>query len=239
MGKGLEMIKLFRSRVGRAAALTGLAAMLAACGNAPDSGFAAKDALTLAKALVTPRTKAQGGIAVVDIPAQTLADWPEPLITAAVEKTASSSALGRIARNGQDETYATAQSNNITLRQGVVVSTRGLGDDLMASAPPSRATIAAGRGGYARSWQWLDGLDQMVTVTKTCTLSQTGSETIAMSGRSYATRIIAETCDGPGGRVDNLYWVDPQGVLRRSRQWLGQEGGYLLLFDPNPRNFRG
>lgn len=223
----------------RAGLAFGLALMLAACGNAPDTGFGAKDTLALARAAVAPRAKAPagGGIAVIDIPAQTLAEWPEPLIVAAIEKTGTSSALGRIAQNGADETYATATANHLTLRQGVVVSTRGLGVDLMSSAPPARATIAAGRGSHTRSWQMLGDLDQTLSVTMTCTLAQTGQETVVLSGRSYATRIVSETCTSADGRVDNLYWVDAQGVLRRSRQWLGQDAGYVLLFDPNPRKF--
>lgn len=232
------MINLFRSLPRRAGAVLGLAALLAGCGNAPDTGFGSEDTLALARALVTPRAGAAGGgIAIIDIPAETLAGWPEPLISAAIEKTGSSSALGRIARNGPYETYATAQSNHLILREGVVVSSRGLGVDLMSSAPPTRAAIAAGRGGHTRSWQMLDGLDQIVSVTMSCTLAQTGAETVTLSGRSYPTRIVSETCTGDGGKVDNMYWVDPQGVLRRSRQWLGQDAGYVLLFDPNPRRF--
>lgn len=232
------MINLVRSLPRRAAMVLGVAAVLAGCGTAPDTGFGTKETLALAKAAVTTRAKpAASGIAVIDIPAQTLAEWPEPLIVAASEVTGASSALGRIARNGGDETYSSADANHVTLRQGMVVSTRGLGVDLMASSPPTRAAIAAGRGTHTRSWQVLNGLDQIETVTMSCTLGQTGQETITLSGRSHATRVIAETCTGAAGRVDNIYWVDPQGVLRRSRQWLGQDAGYLLLFDPNPRKF--
>lgn len=232
------MIKLSPSLPRRLAVVLGLAAMLAGCGNTPDTGFGGKETLALAKALVPAGKKpAAGGIAIIDIPAQTLAEWPEPLIVVAVENTRSSAALGRIARNGPYETYSAAEPNHITLREGVVVATRGLGVDLMSSAPPARATIATGRGSYSRNWQMLDGLDQIRTVTMSCTLAQTGAETIVMSGRSYKTRIVSESCTGDGGKVDNLYWVDPQGVLRRSRQWLGQDAGYMLLFDPNSRKF--
>jgi hypothetical protein len=52
VGKGLEMINLNRSLPRRLAVVLGLAALLAGCGNAPDSGFGGKETLALAKALV-------------------------------------------------------------------------------------------------------------------------------------------------------------------------------------------
>lgn len=223
----------------RAALALGLVVALAACGNAPDTGVSGKQVLAMAGSLVKPAGgKGTGPVVALDIPAEALASWPEPLISAAVEDTRSTAALGRIARNGADETYASHTGNHLTLRQGVVVATRGLGADLMSSAPPTRATLAAGRGSYSRSWQWLDGLDQTVSVTMTCTLAVSGQETVVFSGKAHATRVVAETCTGAdGARVDNRYWIDRAGVLRKSRQWLGQDAGYLLLFDPNPRNF--
>jgi hypothetical protein len=225
--------------LGRAALALGLLVTLAACGNAPDTGFGGKQVLALAGNLVKPAARnATGPVVAMDIPAEALASWPEPLISAAVEDTRSAAVLGRIARNGANETYASHTGNHLTLRQGVVVATRGLGADLMSSAPPTRATLAAGRGSHSRSWQWLDGLDQTVSVTMTCTLAVSGQETVVFSGKARATRVVAETCTGAdGARVENRYWFDTAGVLRKSRQWLGQDGGYLLLFDPNPRNF--
>lgn len=224
---------------GRAALALGLLVALAGCGNAPGAGFSGKQALALAGSLVNPGArKATGPVAAIDIPAETLASWPEPLISAVVEDTRTAAALGRIARNGPHETYGSHTGNHLTLRQGVLVATRGLGADLMSSAPPTRAALAAGRGSHSRSWQWLDGLDQTVSVTMTCTLAVAGQETVQLSGRTYPTRVVAETCTGAdGAQVNNRYWVDGAGVLRKSRQWLGQNAGYLLLFDPNPRNF--
>jgi hypothetical protein len=223
----------------RAAMALALAALVAGCGNAPDTGFGGKQVLALAGSLVKPGTrKATGPVVAMDIPAEALASWPEPLISAAVEDTRSAAVLGRIARNGANETYASHTGNHVTLRQGVVVATRGLGADLMSSAPPTRAALAAGQGSYSRSWQWLDGLDQTVSVTMTCTLAVSGQETVVFAGKAQATRVVAETCTGAdGARVENRYWIDRAGILRKSRQWLGQDAGYLLLFDPNPRNF--
>ena len=222
-----------------AAALMLLSAGLAGCGNGPDTGFAGGDLLKMAGGALKPAPRAgTGGVAVIDIPAETLASWPEPLISAAVENTRTSAALGRIARNGADETYASHTGNQITLRGGLVVATRGLGADLMSAAVPSRAAIASGRGTHTRAWQWLDGLDQVVSVTMTCTLGTGPGDTVVLSGRSWPTRLVTEACTGPGGaQAVNLYWVDQGGVARRSRQWLGQDAGYLLLFDPNPRKF--
>ena len=226
--------------LGRMALALGLVAGLAGCGNAPDGGFGRQQALSLLGTLVKPGAarKPGGPVVVPDIPAETLASWPEPLIVALVEANRSSSALGRIARNGANETYASHTGNHVTLREGVVVATRGLGADLMSSAPASRAMLAAGQGTHSRSWQWLDGLDQTVSVSLSCSLSVTGQETVVLSGKAHPTRIVSETCTGTDGlQVVNQYWFDRGGVARKSRQWLGQDAGYLLLFDPNPRKF--
>lgn len=218
------------------AALVALALVVAGCGNAPDTGFGFRDTLALTRAALLPKDN-KAAVVITDIPAETLASWPEPLIVATIENTRTSAALGRIARNGANETYASHTGNHLTLNEGVVVATRGLGIDLMSAAAPARSTIAGRKGAYARSWQWLDGLDATVSVTMDCTLHETGRETVTLSGKSYPVRIVAERCSGPSGSVENTYWVDAGGVLRKSRQWLGQDAGHVLLFDPNPRHF--
>ena len=121
-------------------------------------------------------------------------------------------------QNADVTTWASAHYESISLRQGMLIATRGFGQDLMSSAGPSVAQIAAGHGTTQRRYLYLDGADQTATLDFSCDLWSEGNTSITILARSYATRKVVETCVGPTGAFRNEFWFDHGTNLRQSRQ---------------------
>jgi len=160
-----------------------------------------------------------------------LAGLPGPLLAAHLEDADAWATLSPIADNRGTVTFATPDQITVALKDGVLVATRGLAGDLIAS--DSAAAIEAIRKGrrarYSRSLSWLNGEDQTVTVTYSCSLEPGAAEKVEIVERIHDTRLLRETCrsDADGG-FSNSYYAG-QGVIWTSRQWIGPDAGYLNL----------
>ena len=123
-------------------------------------------------------------------------------------------------QNADVQTWSSTSYTTISLREGLVVATRGLGPDIMSATVPPLATLSAARGQYQRSYYYLDGADQRQVLTYDCTLSAGGSQTISVLGKDFFTRVVIESCAGGAGSLTNQYWFDPTAGLRQSQQFL-------------------
>lgn len=158
---------------------------------------------------------------------------PLPLLVAEMERIRSNAVLAQIGANRGVRTFSTADGVTLALDSGMLVATRGLAGDLMSAAAPPAARIAAGSGGHARSLWFLGDLDRSDRQDFACTLQSAGSETIAIVGRSHATRVVDEHCSGESASFTNRFWLDSGGRIRQSRQWAGETVGFLKLSDPS------
>ncbi len=128
--------------------------------------------------------------------------------------------FGKLGQNGDVVTWATPDHLSVSLRDGMVVATRGLGPDIMSSSGPTTAQVARGHGQTQRSYTYLDTADQSLRYDFTCQLSLAGTETITLIGKPYKTRRIDESCHGSHGDFTNIYWFDTAAKLRQSSQLL-------------------
>lgn len=142
----------------------------------------------------------------------------QPIYVVEVPHLAYLDLMAPYGENGDVVTWASTQYQSIAVRQGMILATRGFGDDLMSSAGPSVAQIAAGQGDTQRQYFFLDGADQGVQQIFTCNLASAGPQSIVILSRPYATRKIVETCSGSTGQFQNEFWFDNGTNLRQSRQ---------------------
>lgn len=118
----------------------------------------------------------------------------------------------------------------VSLRNGVLISTRGLGGDLLSSAVQVTGSRPGPSGGGAHR-QMIRDLDYRETALElACDLVDLGPETLEIVGHRHPTRHLQQRCQGGGGRVVNDYWVEPRaGIVWKSRQWAGPHVGYLSM----------
>ena len=147
------------------------------------------------------------------------------LLFAAVNEDLASTFV-RAARNSEMITWMSDEGDSLTLRDGVVIATRGLGDDLMgATSGQVYQGLVSGGGRTVRIHDYLDGEDQIVRREYACELATLRSETIEIYERNHQTRLISETCTGDSGGFRNLYWIDAAGMIWQSRQWISARVG--------------
>lgn len=119
---------------------------------------------------------------------------------------------------------------SLSLRNGLLIATRGLGDDLLSAQVPAADGVVGPVGSSERRYQ-IRGFDnQAYAVTFGCSLQDLGPAPIEVVEITYPTRHLQEHCDSPSGQVVNDYWVDSRsGQIWQSRQWAGPTLGYLRI----------
>jgi len=135
--------------------------------------------------------------------------------------------LSLAATNGTKATWFTSDGLSFTFDRGVLVGTRGLGADVLGSDVDGAVAAMRRGGNYARTLDFLDGLDQIERRVYQCVSVRTGEETITIFERSYRTAVVEETCTGETEAFKNTYWRDSAGTIWQSRQWISPTAGFL------------
>jgi hypothetical protein len=147
-----------------------------------------------------------------------------------VEATGIVAYLGVQGVRGDVVTWATTSRENIALRGGVLIQTRGLGADLMSAAVPDLGQLLTGTT-VERRFFHLRGDEATIETAVTCTPRVVGRETVEIVGLAYDTARIDEDCANDTVAFTNSFWIDGAGNLRKSRQWAGEVLGALVISD--------
>jgi hypothetical protein len=137
----------------------------------------------------------------------------------------------RIEQNQGYETFGSSDRRSVTMRNGVLTATRGLGGDLMSSdlsgVMPLITARKQGRG--ARVMRFLDGEDQTVEIRFDCTVTPGQSIPVKAGQLDTTARQVTERCTAGDRTITNTYLVDNHGRSFSAKQWAGVTNGYLLF----------
>ncbi len=201
---------------------------LTGCGNDPESFASAR----LVQSLVTERgASGSGAQAPVTLTREILSQILTPVMLVRINTRGQQALIGKRETNGDVETWSTVDGVNVSLQNGVVVATRGLGADLMAASGPSAERLLVDGASHIRIHTTLDGLDQPIKRRFACTISSLGQQTIDVVEVSYRVTHVVEVCESEGTSVRNDYWIDSARKMRKVRQWIGQEIGHIEIED--------
>ncbi|TNF19055.1 MAG: hypothetical protein EP318_16455 [Rhodobacteraceae bacterium] len=153
----------------------------------------------------------------------------EPLLLAEIKQLGTAAGVTPLAQNGDVVTWQTGDRVTLSFRDGVLVGSRGLGQDLISADVGN--TLVALRGGaagyYPKFHSYLDGEHQTQFRSFQCRITARAPETIEIFERRHATTRIEETCHSPGLEVVNRFWQGG-GIMWKSQQWVSPFVGYLL-----------
>lgn len=130
-------------------------------------------------------------------------------------------------QNRGTTTWLSPDGISISLTEGFITATRGLGGDIMATDSAGSRSGFAGVGPYSKVYEYLDGRDQIVTDRFSCEMQVERRETITIYDRSYNTTVFEEFCESAEFLIRNVYWRDQNGTIWQSRQWISADVGYL------------
>lgn len=135
---------------------------------------------------------------------------------------------------GRITVWRTEDDVTVSVRNGVVIATRGLGGDILSSAVQVSGD-APGPSGSGERIQMIRGLDNKEQrLVLSCELVDLGPDPVTIVELTYPTRHLQERCEGGvsvgGGEIVNDYWVESaRGMVWQSRQWAGPHIGYMRL----------
>ena len=133
-----------------------------------------------------------------------------------------------IQANGPEHTFRLRSGPTAAFDEGILVATRGFGDDLMTMG--SRGVLSvlrAGGGEIERAMETLDAQDQVRTERFACTITPAGSEEVDLGLRRATLSRLDETCRSPALVFQNIYWLDAAGTVTASRQYVSTSVAYL------------
>jgi len=137
--------------------------------------------------------------------------------------------LTKVAQTGGAITWISPGKVTMSFEDGILVSTRGLGDDLMGADPVGvRAALNAGGGTATRRQSFLSSEDQIFTREMTCTVTREGPEVLQTIGGARDTVKFFENCKGPLLEFRNTYWM-AGGAIIRSRQAVSAGEGFIQI----------
>jgi len=130
-------------------------------------------------------------------------------------------------RNGGKETWFSSDGLSVSLENGLLIGTRGFGDDLMgADITAAQESLNEG-GSHIRTFDFLNGLGQIERLSLQCTTVQARRDQLTILERTFDTAVLEETCEGAGHNIKNTYWQGHSGVIWQSRQWVSEGVGYI------------
>ena len=152
---------------------------------------------------------------------------PADLLRVSLIDFGTTSVLVKTGENAGKVTWFSQDQLSFTFKDGLLIGTRGLPDDLMGSDIDAAIASLDGGGNHLRMLDFLNDLDQIQRVEFTCTTTLEGTETLTIFEQTYETVILEELCNSEIGAFKNTYWRDAGGVIWQSRQFISVDGGYL------------
>jgi hypothetical protein len=211
----------------RVAAVVAALAVLAACGN--DKGSANPVAAAVGQMAKAALPKGKKGTAPAQAAAPVgraeLAAAGQPILRIRSKALGQDAFLTIVDTKGDVVTWTAQGQANFSLRDGVLIQTRGILFDLMSAQAPSLAQLTGGES-YQRIYFFLGPDDAGTRRTYDCTTATVGRETIEVVGKSHDTLHVTETCTRPNGKLTNDFWIEGN-MIRKSRQWASNGVTYL------------
>jgi hypothetical protein len=204
------------------------ALLLSACGNdiEPTSNGALLKSLSS-----SGMARIRGGSAPEPMTRARLAEVVTPVMLMTIERTGVEALFAEIETSRGVETWSSVDDITISLRNGVIVATRGFGADLMAANVPAVSLASGGGQGHTRQHSTLNGEDQPVQTDFTCRFSQDGVKAVDIVQISYSLTHVVETCAAGDLSFQNDFWLGSDQKIRKSRQWISPEVGFITIED--------
>ncbi|WP_415922315.1 YjbF family lipoprotein [Tateyamaria sp. SN6-1] len=135
------------------------------------------------------------------------------------------------AQLGPIDLWTTADGSQLSLRSGVILATRGVGDDVTSSDKSGSIGFVTSKraGTWPMSLYIQTSAEGVVRHDFTCTGQNNGKRTLEIVELTYPVDFLTENCSGRNGQsFQNEYYVDTRdGTVWQTKQWAGEKIGYM------------
>ncbi len=133
---------------------------------------------------------------------------------------------------GVGQTWLAADGATITLERGILMASRGMGDDVMGSNSlmPSWYEVNKNIKIYSREISHITGNNKIYKRVFKCRLQKINKkEIIEIWGVDFFVTKFQENCDYNGFEIENVFYLDKQKIVRKSSQYHSDTIGYITL----------
>ena len=132
---------------------------------------------------------------------------------------------------GVGETWLGADGATITMDQGILKASRGMGDDLMGSnsSMPRWSQLKQKTKPYKRELVYITGNNKLFARNFDCKLRrEEKKEVVKIWKVEFRVTKFEETCNHKSLEIKNTYYLDHQDIVRKSFQYHGNKIGYII-----------
>ena len=133
--------------------------------------------------------------------------------------------------SGKTETWLDRDGATVTLRNGVLKATRGLGNDIMGGETnmPDWSLIS-NKQKYRRTMSYLEKDNQIIVYHYDCSIEAVeGDQNIEIFQEIFITKLYVESCAFKDKDFKNKFFVDKNYLVRKSLQYHSDKVGYLII----------
>lgn len=201
---------------------------LAACSSGGADPSSGPSALDIVRGQIA-NLRGTAAASQVTLSAAQLRAFPQDLLVVRLPLVEASAGLVQQAVNRDTVTWVTPDGLTVILRAGQVIGTAGFGNDL-ASADLDDPRDGTGR--TVRDYFYLGGDEQIARRRFLCDVTSAGRQPVVVAGVQFDTTLLQEACeDSDGIAIFNRYWVQSDGRIRKSVQFISPRVGYMIVED--------
>lgn len=130
---------------------------------------------------------------------------------------------------GFGQTWLGADGATITFEKGILKASRGMGDDVMGgtTSMPSWSNLNDGTE-YSRTLSYLNGKNKIFSHEYKCKINKNiHHEVIMIWDVNFKVTKYYENCHSSNAIINNVYYLDRAGIVRKSFQYHGPKIGYI------------
>ena len=133
---------------------------------------------------------------------------------------------------GVGQTWLGADGATVTLEKGILIASRGMGDDLMGSSSsmPPWSKINQKTVSYSRELNHITGDNKISKRVFNCDIEKTNrEEIIEIWNTNFKVSKFEESCSNSSFTFKNTYYVNNKGIVRRSSQYHSDTLGFIMI----------
>ena len=204
---------------------------LTACSNTPDFETGEIKTLQLLKNVFSQSSKSKTFINARDLLSRKQIDDANTAVIFVELETGQNGTLTPYPGLGDGQTWLGADGAFITLDQGILKASRGMGTDLMGSSStfPLWKNISSTETVYSRDLSYIDGKNKIYRLILECKIKKNKTqENLEIWGVVFLVSKYEENCRHSDGTITNIYYLDTREIVRKSLQYHSEEIGYLI-----------
>lgn len=209
-----------------------LVILLASCSNDPEMETGEIRTLQLLKQVFDEPNKAKLFIDARNLLSREQVDAAKTPVLFVELASGQNGTLTPYPGRGVGQTWLGADGAMITMEQGVLKASRGMGDDLMGSSSfvPVWSKVNDKTPAYSREFRYITGNNKISQRIFKCDIQKANKRGIIKIWElGFKVDSFEENCRNKNHSFRNTYYVDTQGIVRKSLQYHSDTIGYILI----------